>query len=100
MKITSSGLERYQSAVQNAKSSESSLKSKVAGGSAGRADKVTLSENAACRAELSRLASALSSEVEGAASPERLSELRQAVQDGSYHVASGDIADAILDLTV
>lgn len=100
MKITSSGLEHYQSVVQNVKNGEAAAKGKAVEKAFGRADKVTLSEDAASRAELSRFATALSGEVESTASPERISELTEAVQSGSYHVASGDIADAILDLKV
>lgn len=100
MKITSSGLEHYQKVAQNVNNKGAAAAKTAGAPAAGRADKVTLSENAAARAELSRFTSALAAEAEGAVSAQRLGELREAVQNGSYHVESADIADAILDIKV
>lgn len=98
MKINSPGLEHYQSYVKSVKSGEApGAKGKAKTGAAGNTDKVTISQGAAARAEAGRVASSLAAEVEGAASPERLETLRQAVQDGSYDVPAADVADAILD---
>lgn len=103
MKINSPGLEHYQSYVKSVKNNGENSAAKAKGkgaASASNTDKVTISASAAQRAETSRLAAALSSEVEGAASPERMEALRAAVQDGSYQVAAEDVADAILDRLV
>lgn len=100
MKITSSGLEHYQSVVQSVKQNADAAPKSKTGQAAGRADKVTLSENAAARAGVRRLVSPVAAEVEAGASAERIDELRSAVESGEYYVASEDIADAILDLSV
>ncbi|MDL2327148.1 flagellar biosynthesis anti-sigma factor FlgM [Ruminococcaceae bacterium OttesenSCG-928-A11] len=100
MKITSSGLEHYQSVVQSVKQNGDDAPKNKMEKAAGRSDKVTLSEQAAARAGISRLASAMAAEVEGGASAERIEELREAVQSGDYNVSSEDIADAILDVKI
>ena len=100
MKITPQGLERYKTVVQNVKNSENASKNKALGNVSGRADKVTLSEEATAHAELARFVSSLGNEVENSASPQRVEELREAVQNGSYHVPTADIADAILNRKV
>lgn len=94
MKINASGLDRYQSVVQQAKTGEAAKPRQ--GARAANTDKVTISGDAAARAGLSRLASSVAAEVDASASPARIEQLRTAVQDGSYHVETGDIADAIL----
>ncbi|MGD9559934.1 MAG: flagellar biosynthesis anti-sigma factor FlgM [Oscillospiraceae bacterium] len=101
MKINpSAGLDQYKKYVQTVKGEETAA-AKAAenkGAAPANTDKVTLSEEAASRAGLGRVVSALSSDANDAVSPKRLAELGAQVADGSYHVASGDLADAILGL--
>lgn len=99
MKINpAAAYDQYQTRVNGTKNGPAA--GAKGAGKAARADKVTLSGEAAQRAEQSRLASALAGEVESAASPERLAALHDAVQAGEYHVSSEDIADAMLDMKV
>lgn len=97
MKITSGGIDYYQK-VQSLKGEKASGGKAKAGAasSQGKSDKVVISQEAAARAEASRLASAMGAEVDGAVSPERLEALRASVADGSYHVDAESLADAIL----
>lgn len=102
MKINSSGLDRYKSYLQSVGNGEGGSaktkeKNKV---TANNTDKITISGEAAAKAELGRLASTVAAEVEGAVSAERLGELRAAVQDGSYYVSSEDLADAMLSRVI
>ena len=100
MKINSSaGLEHYQSYSKKVKDGDKLAKAKGAF-SANNTDKVEISDGAAARAEASRIAPALAAEVESTASPERISALSTAVQEGTYYVESEDIADAMLDAKV
>lgn len=101
MKINSPGLEHYQSYVKSVKSNESAGTKGNAGAAAPHnTDKVTISQDAAARAEIGRLSSSLAAEVEGAASPERMAMLQEAVQSGSYSVSAADVADAMLNRIV
>ena len=98
MKINVTGLEQYQRYAKPVKPGEGAVSAGIARTvGASNTDKVTISQSAAQRAEAGRLVPALSAEVESTAAPERVEALRQAVQDGSYHVSAGDVADAILD---
>jgi anti-sigma28 factor (negative regulator of flagellin synthesis) len=100
MKIN--GLERYQNLAALARSGEGAAAkgtaAKVLGGN-GNTDKITISEDAAARAEFRRVASALAAEAD-AVGGERLARLSETVQGGGYRVASEDIADAVLSLKV
>lgn len=102
MKInTYNGFERYQSVLQSAKGAEvqaEAAKEKNGVKSSVRADTVSFSGGAVAKSELSRLTSVLAAEADGAAGIERLDALHSAVQDGSYYVPSGEIADAIFDV--
>lgn len=100
MKINASGLDQYQQYVKSVKNEEKAGVKLSGGVKTSNTDKVVISEEAAAKAEASRVSAALTAEVEGAASPERLAQLTEAVRDGSYHVASEDIADAILERLV
>lgn len=97
MKITSGGIDYYQK-VQTLKNESTSGGKGKAGGAAGKgkSDKVTISQEASNRAEASRVASAMSPEVDGAVTAEKLAALQASVADGTYHVAAEDLADAIL----
>lgn len=100
MKINASnGLEQYQKYAQAVKNGDSVVakgKADEKAAAAQNTDKVTLSEAAAARAETSRIASALSAEVDSTVSAERLAQLSAQVNDGSYYVPTGALADAIL----
>lgn len=101
MKINgSAGLEQYKNYVQKLKKDEAAAaKTPVGAKAAGpNTDKVTLSGEAAARAELSRAVTVMSAEVDAPADAARMEALRAKVADGSYYVASDDLANAILGL--
>ncbi len=101
MKVNSSaGFDQYQAYLQTLKSAETGAAKtqgevRVPISDTANTDKVTFSEQALERAGLSRMATAMSAEV---AEPDaaRMEDLKAAVQDGSYAVNSGAVADAIL----
>ena len=97
MKINSPGLDHYKTYVKSVKAGEGTGAKGKLKAAAENTDKVTISQDAVARAETGRLVSTIAAEVEGAASSERIEELRQAVQSGSYTVSAADVADAILD---
>ncbi len=98
MKINpAAAYEQYQTRVNGAKTAPAAGSK---GHAAARADKVTLSGEGAARAGSSRFASALAGELEAAASPERLTQLHDAVQAGTYQVDAADVADAMLDVII
>lgn len=98
MKINpSAGLEQYQKYTKPVKNGTAA---NAAGKAAPRSDTVSFSDDAVARAEAGRVAGGIAAEVESAASPERLEELRAAVENGTYNVPAGDVADAILDMKV
>ena len=106
MKINpSAGFDHYKKYVGSVKNGEltpAKEDGKARAASAANTDKITLSGDAAARAENSRLVAGLSSEVEGTAGTGRLQQLQEQVQNGTYSVDSGALADAILgfDATV
>lgn len=98
MKINASGLERYKSYVSAVKKEETqAAKSKGLKTVSSNTDKVEISQDAASRAEVARLASSVALEVEGTASPQRLREITENIENGTYFVSAQDVADAILD---
>ncbi len=101
MKINAPGLEQYQKYVKAVKSGESSAaKTKSGAVFSENTDKVTISQDAALRAEAGRLSAGVTAEVEDSAAPARLEALREAVQGGGYSVPAEDVANAILDRLV
>lgn len=100
MKINGSGLERYQSVVSSLKAGEAGKGKAPGRAAAANTDKVTISGDAARRAEVSRAASGIAAEVDAGVGAERIEALRASVQNGSYHVAAEDIADAILERVI
>lgn len=99
MKINSAGgLEHYQSYVQKLKNNEASAAKAKPGqdAAAGKTDMVTISGDAAARAGYARIVPSISAEAAQGAPAGRLSALRQAVENGTYQVSAGDVADAIL----
>ncbi len=100
MKIQSTpGFDQYKKYVQGLKSNEAAA-GKVKGSSGGQAtantDKVTFSEAAAAQAEIARIATAVSGEVEETGSEEKLAALSEQVADGRYFVESDVLVSSIL----
>ncbi len=105
MKINyTGGVEHYQSYVQKRGVSEPAPgkpqpgKSALAGKADGKTDMVTISGDAAARAGAFRAVPAMAAEVAAPAPAGRLGALQEAVRAGTYQVAAGDVADAILGL--
>lgn len=101
MKINSMGFEHYQNYMQSVKGSEgqpakAAEEIRLPVQDAPKTDKVEFSEKAAARAELARVAASISQEVEASADVHRLEELSRQVQQGTYFVETGRLADAIL----
>ncbi len=102
MKINfSSEYNKYRNTLESVKNADKegvrkAEKENGANAAAENTDKVTLSSEAASYAEISKLTASLSAEVHNLGNAERIAELAKRVQSGNYHVASGDIADAIL----
>ena len=102
MKINSpGGFEQYQNYIQGLKGSDSGH-AKIKGeagsvaGNAVNTDKVTFSDQAAEKASISRLTTALAAEVEDIGSESHLASLRESVASGSYSVPTDKLASAIL----
>ncbi len=100
MKINLTGYEKYQSYVQKTKGGEKPTGKSFAQSLAARADTVTLSAEASARKVAGGFAADIASELDGAAGAQRVQELREAVQAGSYSVDAADVADAMLNLKV
>lgn len=102
MKVNPSvGFEHYQSYLQNVKNGESSAVKPAEEGKAStvgstNTDKVTFSDDAAAKAESTRVARSLASEVEGEANADRIAQLRDEVQNGSYSVPTERLVQAML----
>lgn len=59
-------------------------------------DRIDISENASSYDELSSVKDAVVKEVDKATSPDKLRQLKAAIENGTYHVSGEDIAGAIL----
>lgn len=59
-------------------------------------DQVEISPEGARKMEVEQLTRAVASELREPASPERLNDLREAIQNKSYHIPTGDLVDAIM----
>ena len=96
------GFEHYQNYVQNVKGNDAALAKATAAElrpettEAANIDKVDFSENGAARAGLLRMSSAIAQEVEGHAGAQRLAQLQAQIEQGTYRMETGQIADAIL----
>lgn len=66
----------------------------------GQMDSISISSEAAQKSELDKLMHSAAAEADADISPERLSNLRQAVQSGSYHVPTEKLAEALLNAYV
>lgn len=60
-------------------------------------DKVEISKTAGSYDELSPIKKKIVEEVEKGTPPSRLRQLKASIENGTYHVSSKDIAEAILD---
>ncbi len=103
MKINQTmGFEHYQNYVQSVKGNETAPGKATAAEvrpesqETANMDKVDFSESGAARAGLLRLSSSIAQEVESQAGAQRLAELQAQIEQGTYHVETGKIADAIL----
>lgn len=102
MKVNSSpGFSKYQnymSSIKNSDSQPGKLQSEgLARVTGGKTDTVTLSGDAAVRAETNRVVGAAVAEAENLGSAERIAALREKVQSGEYYVSTDDLASAILN---
>ncbi len=100
MKINAAaGYEQYKSYVKGLKNSDSAtgkIKNESGRPTAANTDKVTFSEAAAAQAEVSRLATALTGEVEELGSAQHLAQLEESLANGRYFVDSEAIVSSIL----
>lgn len=103
MKINpSGGYGLYQPYVSSVKSGEvaqvdtKANEMRAKGAAAANTDKITFSGEASAKAEIGRVTSTVSAEVNSLGSAERLAALREQVQAGTYEVSAEDIADAII----
>ncbi len=62
----------------------------------GHTDQIQISPEGARKMEIDQLTKAIVSETRTPASPERLEKLRTAVRNGTYHIPTGDLADAVM----
>jgi flagellar biosynthesis anti-sigma factor FlgM len=60
-------------------------------------DTIQISSQGKAQQEIGRIVSEIMDEVSQNAGAERLESLKAAIADGSYHVSSDDLADAILN---
>lgn len=103
MKINpSGGYGLYQPYVSSVKSGEvaqadtKAKETKAKGAVAANTDKITFSGEASAKAEIGRVTSTYSAEVNSFGSAERLAALREQVREGTYQVSAEDLADAII----
>jgi len=59
-------------------------------------DQIQISPEGARKMEIDQLTKAIVSETKTPASSERLEKLRTAVRNGTYHIPTGDLADAVM----
>lgn len=102
MKVNSSaGFDQYKNYVKGLKGAENGGgkvkgEGKLSTAAATNTDKVVFSESATAQAELSRIAKAVTSDVESVGSDAQLAQLQQQVADGTYFVEADDLASSIL----
>lgn len=60
-------------------------------------DTIVISQEGSQQSEASRLAKTLAGEIAGADNSEKITRLRANIAGGAYHVASADVAKAMLD---
>lgn len=59
-------------------------------------DQIQISLEGTRKVEVEQLTRAISAEMHESVAPERLEELRQAIQEKNYYVSAGDLADAMM----
>jgi len=62
----------------------------------GNTDQIQISPEAARQREVEQLTHSIMSQIREPASPQRLESLRTAVQNGTYHIPTGDLVDAVM----
>lgn len=87
----------YVSSVKSGDVAQLESKTKIKNSAATNTDKIMLSTEASAKAEISRVTSFISAEVNSLGNAERLTALRERVQDGTYYVSGEDLTHAILD---
>ena len=97
----SAAYEVYKNNVSSLKSganspSKADGKARASMGVPANTDKVTISSDASAMAEVGRMASSMSAEVNNLGNSARLAELGEQVRNGTYFVSTGTLADAIL----
>ncbi len=100
MKIQSaSGFDQYKKYVQGLKGVDAApgkAKGSASAQAAANTDKVSFSEAAAAQAEISRLATSMSTDVEELGSEAKLASLRSEIEQGQYFVESDALVSSIL----
>lgn len=100
MKINPSGgygiYPTYVSSVKSGEAAQPENKVKEKNPAAANTDKISFSGEASAKAEIGRVTSTISAEVNNLGSAERIVALREQVQGGTYHVPTEDLADAII----
>lgn len=86
----------YKSTMAAVKGSEKSASVPAPAGARVRNDEIRISSDAVKRQEAAKISSALHSSMEEGASPERISQLKQQIQDGSYQVSAELIAKRLM----
>lgn len=59
-------------------------------------DKISISSEGARQLEIDKVSKSILDEIQTPAPTEKLEQLKAAVQNGSYHIATGDLADALM----
>lgn len=91
MKITRN-YAAYQNAVSSAKHTEKSVPLSPKAAGKARGDAVCISSEGAKKSDASSFAAALARSMQEGAPAERISDLKQQVQDGTYQVSAKQIA--------
>ena len=63
---------------------------------AGHTDQIQISHEGTRKMEAEQLSRSIMAEIREPASPERIEDLRRAVQSGSYRVPTGELVDAVI----
>ena len=63
---------------------------------AGNTDQIQISHEGTRKMEAEQLSRSIMAEIREPASPERIEDLRRAVQSGSYRVPTGELVDAVI----
>lgn len=86
----------YKSTMAAVKSSDKNVQLPVSGDNRVRNDEIHISSEAMKKQEAAKLASALHTSMDEGASPERIAQLKQQIQDGSYQVSAELVAKRLM----